>query len=101
MAKSLCLQLGLSGVKLDECIFDVAVTNDSSLAEQETFQIGRDVLREVKRRECSNSMSVLQAVQPNVLGKVVVSTIVVSVYPGGLEMTVAEVAITICRLYRV
>ena len=44
MARSVCSQLGLSGVRLDECVFDVAVTNDTSLAEQETFQIGEERL---------------------------------------------------------
>ena len=45
MATSACSQLNLTGVRLNECIFDVAVTNDTSLTEQEAFKIGKVVRR--------------------------------------------------------
>ena len=47
MAISVCSQLNLTGIKLNECIFDVAVTNDTSLAEQEAFKIGNVYLKGV------------------------------------------------------
>ena len=40
MAESLCKQQGLDGVRLQECIFDVAITNDTTLAQQESYQAG-------------------------------------------------------------
>ncbi len=47
MAISVCSQLNLTGIKLNECIFDVAVTNDTSLTEQEAFKIGNIHLKGV------------------------------------------------------
>ena len=47
MAISVCSQLNLTGIKLNECIFDVAITNDTSLAEQEAFKIGNIHLKGV------------------------------------------------------
>eukprot|EP00118_Oscarella_pearsei_P024297 m.303372 g.303372 ORF g.303372 m.303372 type:complete len:4895 (+) comp40834_c0_seq19:159-14843(+) len=38
LAENLCMQRGLTGVRLTECIFDVVVTNDTSFVEQEVYQ---------------------------------------------------------------
>ncbi|XP_078611889.1 uncharacterized protein LOC144882157 isoform X2 [Branchiostoma floridae x Branchiostoma japonicum] len=40
VAEETCAQLGLSGVLLEECIFDVAITNDASFSQQEVFKLG-------------------------------------------------------------
>ncbi|XP_035672261.1 protein eyes shut-like [Branchiostoma floridae] len=40
LATNLCESLGISGNLLAGCIYDVSVTNDSSLLEQESFKIG-------------------------------------------------------------
>ena len=47
MAMSVCSSLNLTEIKLNECIFDVAVTNDTSLTEQEAFKIGNIHLKGV------------------------------------------------------
>ena len=41
MAEAACKQQGLDGVRLSECVFDVAVTNDTTMAHQEAFQTGK------------------------------------------------------------
>ena len=38
---SLCEKQGLTGSLLKGCIYDVVVSNDTALAEQETLKIGR------------------------------------------------------------
>eukprot|EP00118_Oscarella_pearsei_P018941 m.198025 g.198025 ORF g.198025 m.198025 type:complete len:2548 (+) comp39552_c0_seq11:586-8229(+) len=38
LAHNLCTQRGPTGVRLTQCIFDVAVTNDTSFAEQDMYQ---------------------------------------------------------------
>ncbi|XP_019640296.1 PREDICTED: uncharacterized protein LOC109482072 [Branchiostoma belcheri] len=40
VAEETCAQLGLSGVLLEECIFDVAITNDRTFSQQEVFKLG-------------------------------------------------------------
>ncbi|XP_078611887.1 uncharacterized protein LOC144882156 isoform X2 [Branchiostoma floridae x Branchiostoma japonicum] len=40
VAEDTCAQLGLSGVLLEECIFDVAITNDTTFSQQEVFKPG-------------------------------------------------------------
>ncbi|KAI8494760.1 hypothetical protein Bbelb_273650 [Branchiostoma belcheri] len=40
VAEETCAQLGLSGVLLEECIFDVAITNDRTFSQQEVFKPG-------------------------------------------------------------
>ncbi len=41
MAINVCQELELEGDLLDGCIFDIAVTEDTSFAEQETFKTGK------------------------------------------------------------
>ncbi|XP_035695384.1 uncharacterized protein LOC118429111 [Branchiostoma floridae] len=40
VAEETCTQLGLSGVLLEECIFDVVITNDTTFSQQEVFKLG-------------------------------------------------------------
>ncbi|XP_035695383.1 uncharacterized protein LOC118429110 [Branchiostoma floridae] len=40
VAEETCAQLGLSGVLLEECIFDVVITNDTTFSQQEVFKLG-------------------------------------------------------------
>ncbi|CAH1233820.1 TNC [Branchiostoma lanceolatum] len=40
VAEETCAQLGLSGVLLEECIYDVVITNDTSFSQQEVFKLG-------------------------------------------------------------
>ena len=40
-ATTLCEKQGLSGTLLQGCVYDVVVSNDTALAEQETLKIGR------------------------------------------------------------
>ncbi|XP_065830968.1 uncharacterized protein [Oscarella lobularis] len=54
IAESLCKQQGLDGVRLQECIFDVSITNDTTLAQQETYQTGCPTQCSGKGR-CANS----------------------------------------------
>ena len=41
MAENLCKKQNLGGVRLQECIFDVAVTNDTALSQQGAYQPGK------------------------------------------------------------
>ena len=40
-ATTMCEKQGLSGTLLKGCVYDVVVSNDTALAEQETLKIGR------------------------------------------------------------
>ena len=40
-ATALCEEQGLTGTLLKGCIYDVVVSNDTALAEQETFKTGQ------------------------------------------------------------
>ena len=42
MAIDTCKALGIEDGLLDGCIYDIAVTNDTSFAEQETLQLGKN-----------------------------------------------------------
>ena len=42
MAIDTCTALGIEDGLLDGCIYDIAVTNDTSFAEQETLQLGKN-----------------------------------------------------------
>eukprot|EP00118_Oscarella_pearsei_P003217 m.13434 g.13434 ORF g.13434 m.13434 type:complete len:5185 (+) comp24805_c0_seq1:361-15915(+) len=57
LAEDLCKQQSLDGVLLTECIFDVAITNDTSLAQQETYKTGCPTQCSGKGR-CVNSTCV-------------------------------------------
>ncbi|XP_035690048.1 tenascin-like [Branchiostoma floridae] len=37
-AEEMCIALGLTGILLNECIFDVSITNDTTFTEQEAFK---------------------------------------------------------------
>ncbi|KAI8480739.1 hypothetical protein Bbelb_415320 [Branchiostoma belcheri] len=39
-AEEMCIALGLTGTLLNECIFDVSITNDTTFTEQEIFKAG-------------------------------------------------------------
>ncbi len=40
IAEATCMELGVEGALLEGCIYDVAVTNDTSFSQQESLKTG-------------------------------------------------------------
>ncbi len=40
-ATMLCSSIGITGILLDECIFDVVITDDHTMTSQEVLKIGK------------------------------------------------------------